>query len=84
MAFQLSRIAFANVQQALALGGQAVKTLAALDDRHAQFLFELPDPAGQRCCVMPHSFAALVKCFSRASATRYCSWRMSMVGYTEA
>jgi hypothetical protein len=36
------------LEDALPIGREPVETLTALDDRNAQFLFELPDAAGQR------------------------------------
>ena len=35
-------------QDPLAFGRETVEALTALDDRHTKFLFELPDPAGER------------------------------------
>ena len=59
------------LEDALAFTGQPVEALAALDDRDAQFLFELPDASGERWLRDVTGLRARVKCFSRARATRY-------------
>ena len=59
------------LEHALAIRREAVKPMTALDDRDAQFLFELPDASGERWLRDVTGLRARVKCFSRARATRY-------------